>query len=741
MVELQALSLVGTWVNFWRLRLRESDFKTTFPSSLVLVEAPTGTGKNAAYRFMLSYVFGFPFRFMEGILFERESALRAEFVELINAKYPVIGDSALDKKNEKERLKAIQDHDSKKRALGMLSSDDGSYEGFAFDRAYLERLGFGAPTIRVDEYGDKLSLMKRAAYLLSFYNKLLELVDYDELGAKSIKDRGGATPGSSGMGITLYYTLSHPDTHQKEEIKRAVLKSIGRRGFLLRETNQTIKLHAITPPSLEIVEVFQHELQTLTESLYERFKASPSSRDRFVQVDAEAQAWYRTRANALALELQSFRSSAAPSTVKDVRCALMADLDRKVMRIACLLAVFNHGECDPLVVTVRDLEDAQDIVTRSYESAQSFFDMSEYSNANEIIGLLQAKGDAGASALELLTCKAFWGMPKRGFQDTVFKVMMDEIAPDAEAAGYALEHFKLRKRDFYKVRALDADDTILYNSPAHDTAIPISTDATHAFTYSSRPGLDPAQSSGFVEHSDMAGLPDILCGENLYSACTFKDGERKQENFQKANLIILDFDEGLTLEAAKSTFKDYTYIIATTRNHQKIKKDAPACDRFRVILFSDVEFTDRETFRAFMEYMTERFQSDPACKDAARTYFGNPGALVTLNDARLFPTSKILKQIQLDLERAKREKVQYVQQRENKSRANAMDNFMLTDAHGRAQDAITFIRSLPQDDSATTPIKCPWHSDGHASAFASHRSNGGLQVSCVVCAVTKFISP
>ena len=70
-----------------------------------------------------------------------------------------------------------------------------------------------------------------------------------------------------------------------------------------------------------------------------------------------------------------------------------------------------------------------------------------------------------------------------------------------------------------------------------------------------------------------------------YSPFLFKDGTKKSENWNNdnQNILILDIDDGLTIDKAKETFKCFKYFICTTKSHQKEKKGL-VCDRFRIIL-------------------------------------------------------------------------------------------------------------------------------------------------------------
>lgn len=715
MVTLQAISLVSTFVNYFRIQVVENEFSFLFPSTLILLEAPTGAGKNAAYRFMQTNLLGKAFFKMEEELHLIEAKREAEVEEFVLRQWPDNEDPKLQKKAEKERESYKAQIRSKKRVLSLISPDDGSYEGFAFDRAYLGSFPCGAPTIRVDEYGDKLSLMSRAAYLQNFYNRMLELVDYDKLGAKSIKARDGETPGSEGMGITLYFTLSHPDEKQKEDIKKAVLKSVGRRGFIVRETNQTITLRSFPENDKEEIERFSFEMENLMEALFERY-GNDNLGGRFVSLDPQASALYKEISKENEEKIEGIRRSMAASKEKDVKCALLQDLDRKMLKLSALFAVFNHGEVD-MNINVDDLKATQKIVEQSLASAMSFFDMTDYSVTNKLIAFLQGRPGQKASSLDIVEAGLFEQVGRRAFQGPLYDTIMGEVKDQAEDNGFTITHERERNRDFYTLHEASAKKV----------------EEAHAHFFSYQKGLDISSSEGFKVTERVDVLPKVLQGEYLYSAAEFLGGKRKQENFVRANLIILDYDSGLTLVEAEEKFKPYKKIIATTRSHQ-VEKHGVKCDRFRVILFADKDITCKDDFRLLMQELTNIYGSDIACKDAARAFYSAPGCQVFESDGALFPIDSHLAEAKRK-ERIRREEAS---RRAMDSESRGVESFTIYDRQGHGYDAKEFISSLPQD-SSTTPIRCPWHEDSVASAFASHTRSGGLQVTCSVCAQTKFI--
>jgi len=110
-----------------------------------------------------------------------------------------------------------------------------------------------------------------------------------------------------------------------------------------------------------------------------------------------------------------------------------------------------------------------------------------------------------------------------------------------------------------------------------------------------------------------------------YSAGVFRGGVSSNDNWTaQPSLLILDVDDGLTLDEAKSFFSGSQALISTTRNHMKLKNDV-MCDRYRVILplKDPITCTPSEYSKAMALIYEEKFSFvDESCKDASRIYFG-----------------------------------------------------------------------------------------------------------------------
>ena len=135
-----------------------------------------------------------------------------------------------------------------------------------------------------------------------------------------------------------------------------------------------------------------------------------------------------------------------------------------------------------------------------------------------------------------------------------------------------------------------------------------------------------------------------LIKETGYSLGTFKNNHRTVENFEGAELIGLDFDGGFTLEEATEAFKDEWHIIGTTRSHGIPKKDAPACDRFRVILKAETPIDSAADYKATVQELMSKYPAaDRACSDASRYFEPCIDIVCTNTEGRLRPVVKYVK--------------------------------------------------------------------------------------------------
>lgn len=455
MIELQALTMIAVFANFFRVTVEESPGVFTFPSIVTVIEAPSGAGKNSVTRLIERFILNQSFQAMRDFWAEKEKDMKRawdkESEQMALEKYP-----EATKKDEDARIKMFLKREkqffSKKRPIDVFTSTHGSYEGFAFDRAYLEGFGFGAPYVRVEEYGNLIIEMKQAGYLRKMYDSLVELVDNPKLIAKSIKDKDAGTPGSDNMGITCLFTLSNPTQAQKEYINSIILQAVGRRGFLVSETIEGLD-HERAKKNLNYklkeLESFDDEVFECFEGVFERLKSGWN--DRVIPLSKEA----RERYVEIRCEVGERYSDHALSGLKSDRkmqvATILKDLDRKTLKIAVLFAVFNHGESN-FEVTLDDMNLAYKYSNRFYEASKDYFEDTVPSPAEQILSYVVEKNDV--SARELWERGFFPNIRSRSIQPEIKMIMTNEVSDLAEEHGLELLCYKVRKADRYTTRKL-----------------------------------------------------------------------------------------------------------------------------------------------------------------------------------------------------------------------------------------------------------------------------------------------
>ena len=153
--------------------------------------------------------------------------------------------------------------------------------------------------------------------------------------------------------------------------------------------------------------------------------------------------------------------------------------------------------------------------------------------------------------------------------------------------------------------------------------------------------MRPTIPQGFIRKiGTFKGLAEkIINADFRYSAGSFRNDYITDANYlQEQNLFIIDIDNDLTLENAKNLFSGMTYLIATTRTHQKEKKGI-ICDRFRIILptMSTFHLSPAVYSDMYMNVINSLGieEADTQCRNASRWYYGNPDGEYWYNEGEL----------------------------------------------------------------------------------------------------------
>lgn len=141
------------------------------------------------------------------------------------------------------------------------------------------------------------------------------------------------------------------------------------------------------------------------------------------------------------------------------------------------------------------------------------------------------------------------------------------------------------------------------------------------------------------EISSLDELAEVALNNN-YSLATYKQNHRNEKNFIQAAGIGVDIDGGMTLDEAKTLFKDFKHLIMPSKSHQK-EKNGIVCDRFRVILFFEDTITNPKDFRAtWFELAKFCPQLDEACKDPCRYYYPSIDVISKNAEGKLWPITQ-----------------------------------------------------------------------------------------------------
>lgn len=146
--------------------------------------------------------------------------------------------------------------------------------------------------------------------------------------------------------------------------------------------------------------------------------------------------------------------------------------------------------------------------------------------------------------------------------------------------------------------------------------------------------LSKGLSKNFIPYKTIFNMFHLVTQMMInYSASIFQDNYRTTLNYLPgySNMIILDYDEGMTIEMAKKLFQNICYLISTTKNHNKLKNNK-ICERFRMIFpIKDKIILNANEYRNLMKNIAKKFNSDTQATDPARFYFGNPDAICFYN--------------------------------------------------------------------------------------------------------------
>ena len=121
----------------------------------------------------------------------------------------------------------------------------------------------------------------------------------------------------------------------------------------------------------------------------------------------------------------------------------------------------------------------------------------------------------------------------------------------------------------------------------------------------------------------------------------FKDGHRcNEDTLPGFNMVVVDADGTCSIQTAQELFKDYKYILYTTKRHGQDGKD-----RFRLIFPLNYELKlSVEEYREFMNGILKwlPFESDEGANQASKKWLANGNAQYIVNDGILLDALRFI---------------------------------------------------------------------------------------------------
>lgn len=137
----------------------------------------------------------------------------------------------------------------------------------------------------------------------------------------------------------------------------------------------------------------------------------------------------------------------------------------------------------------------------------------------------------------------------------------------------------------------------------HDARSPIGSPMTLSW-----PDLCRLMSRPMVSNQDKLNLP-------MWSPATFKPGARRgRANVVNIGAVVLDFDDGTSIQAVHDAWQDWPHVIHTSWSHE------PWLPKFRLVVPLEHPRLPEEWPRIW-HWANSRTPADKQCKDASRAYF------------------------------------------------------------------------------------------------------------------------
>jgi hypothetical protein len=156
-------------------------------------------------------------------------------------------------------------------------------------------------------------------------------------------------------------------------------------------------------------------------------------------------------------------------------------------------------------------------------------------------------------------------------------------------------------------------------------------------------------------------LFELITVDGIATSSELSCDNRKDENFVSRQLVMVDIDDGMTIQElfTDDFYNEYGAGFYATASHTD---DA---HRFRIMFVLEEPITDKEIMKKIMRGLLIVYQSgDMVCKDAARLYYGVPNCKLKERTNKILPkviTDGLIEMVkELELKEDEKLKTKYV---------------------------------------------------------------------------------
>ena len=133
----------------------------------------------------------------------------------------------------------------------------------------------------------------------------------------------------------------------------------------------------------------------------------------------------------------------------------------------------------------------------------------------------------------------------------------------------------------------------------------------------------------YVEILDSPGkicsfVQDVGKNGYTFSPATFLNGSKKIDNFEQMQILVLDFDGGISYEAVKGRARQYGLPLLAAYETFSSQNN----DRFRILFLNDTPITNKKAAKIYKSALMEIFsEADETDIDISKMYYGGKSLL------------------------------------------------------------------------------------------------------------------